>query len=75
VVIGHRSVILECFGCVELVLTATVHRFVWVAYALLLLQRKQSERNICKSRWRFFWLQASASVQLIGFESKNWNGI
>ena len=44
--IAHRLVILECFGCVGLVLTTIVHRFVWSAYALLLLQRKKGGRNI-----------------------------
>ena len=47
--IAHRSVMLKCFACVGLVLTTIVHRFVWGAYALLLLQRKEGERNICKS--------------------------
>ena len=49
VAIAHRSVILECFGCVGLVLTTIVHRFVWGAYALPLLQTKEGERDICKS--------------------------
>ena len=46
--IAHRSVILDCFGCVGLVLTTIVHRFVCGAYALLLLQRKEGEHNICQ---------------------------
>ena len=32
VAIVQRSVILECFGCVGLVLTTIVHRFVGGAY-------------------------------------------
>ena len=47
--IAHRSVILECFACVGLVLTSIVDRFVWGAHALLLLQRKEGEPNICMS--------------------------
>ena len=30
--IAHRSVILECFACVGLVLTTIVHRLVWPWY-------------------------------------------
>ena len=30
--IAHRSVILECFACVRLVLTIIVHRLVWPWY-------------------------------------------
>ena len=32
VAIAHRSVILECFACVRLVLTIIVHRLVWPWY-------------------------------------------
>ena len=35
VVIAHRSVILECFACVGLVLTTIVHRLVWPWYCCL----------------------------------------
>ena len=49
VAIAHRSIILECFGCVGLVLTTIVHRFVWDAYAVLLLRSKEDEPKICKS--------------------------
>ena len=50
VAITHRSVLLDWFGCVGLVLTTIVHRFVWGAYAVPSLQCKGGGPNICKSR-------------------------
>ena len=43
VTIAHRSVIPECFALVGLVLISNVHRFIWGAYTLLLLQRKDGK--------------------------------
>ena len=38
--IAHRSEILECFACVELVLTTIMHRFVGVC------MYEEGERNV-----------------------------
>ena len=46
--IAHRSVILECFACVGLVLTIIVHRLVWPWYRCrdqMSIQRRLARRH------------------------------